>query len=403
MTALERFPGGDRRTEIRYGPTENYSTMGRYEDAAAHLARVPEETASRTLAFEARLRLSEVLLTMGRAESALEVAVDLEGRTIDRGELDRVELQKGLALEALGEHERAINTYEEIAASHERSEGASKAYYRIGVVRRDALGDLDGAVEAFRASRDAFARGETAELATQAADDIVRLREYRRIIDDYEQMVEERAAADEAPGDGDASAAEGAVSGERDTIGAVADTGAAIPDTTAAVADTGAAAPDTTGAVADTGAAAPDTTIAVPDTTAAVADTARTAPAAPPETERRRASAAGDTTALTPEEEAARARFLLAELQLFRFDDAARALEVYREVLELHPETEYAPRAALAVGWVLERELQDLEAARAAYRRVIDSYPGTERAEAAALALERLESTPGAAASGGGR
>ncbi|MBD3368499.1 MAG: tetratricopeptide repeat protein [Candidatus Eisenbacteria bacterium] len=369
LEALDRFPDSDRRAQTLFPAAENYAEMGRFEQAADLYVRVPEETSSRTLAFEARLRLSEVLLSLDRAGDALDVALDLEGRTVDRTELDRVELQSGLALEALGDYEEAIETYEEIAASHARSEGASKAYYRIGVVKRDALGDLDGAVEAFRSSSSAYGRGETAELASQAAEDILRLKEYRRIIEDYESRPEEeRAPASTAPPDTSSAAAD-----TLEIAPASDDTSSARPAQASVPDDEAAAAPDTSGA--NGGAAAADSI--------GRGSSAR---------ERDAAGARSDTTELSPEEEAARARFLLAELQLFRFDDPTRALELYREVLELHPDSAHAPRAALAVAWVLEKRLEDLEAASDAYERVIESYPGTDRAEAAEKALARLAS-----------
>jgi len=410
IAALERFPGSDQRARIRFRAAENFVAVGRYEDAAEHFARVPDETSSRTLAFEARLRLSEVLLEMGRAEAALDVAIDLAGRTTDRDELDRAELQRGLALEGLDRHADAIEMYEEIAASHARSEGASKAYYRIGVIKRDDLDDLDGAVDAFRSSREAFGRGETAELAERAADDIVRLKEYMRTIQDYERFLEESAAEGEAQPQtevGTREAASDSLPGvdvapddaaDPDVKGTAARLpGAASPGDTAGGGEPGdvAGAPgDVAGALGDATGAPGDTMRgsrfngALPGTTGG--DDAAATTVVDTTSLNELATARADSAAPSPAEEAARARFLLAELHLFRFEDSARALELYREVLDIHPDTEYAPRAALAVAWILETEMGDPDAARSAYQNVLDTYPGTDRAEAAAEGLKRL-------------
>jgi len=396
MAALERFPGSDQRARIRFRAAENFVAVGRYEDAAEHFARVPDETSSRTLAFEARLRLSEVLLEMGRAEAALDVAIDLAGRTTDRDELDRAELQRGLALEGLDRHADAIEMYEEIAASHARSEGASKAYYRIGVIKRDDLDDLDGAVDAFRSAREAFGRGETAELAERAAEDIVRLKEYVRTIQDYERFLEKSAAEGEPQSQAEVGTREAAP----DSLPGVdvAPDDAADPDVTDTAARLpGAASPGDTasGSEPDDVPGAPgDTTRgslfsgALPGMTGG--DNATATTVVDTTSLNGLATARADSAAPSPGEEAARARFLLAELHLFRFEDSARALELYREVLDIHPDTEYAPRAALAVAWILETEMGDPDAARSAYQNVLDTYPGTDRAEAAAEGLKRL-------------
>jgi outer membrane protein assembly factor BamD (BamD/ComL family) len=133
-----------------------------------------------------------------------------------------------------------------------------------------------------------------------------------------------------------------------------------------------------TGAV-EPGAVAVDTTGIAPVVVAV--DTTGIAPAA----------VAVDTTGVEePEDEVAVARFRAAELYLFRFDDAERARAYYASVIEHYPESSLAPKAALAIAWILETRWNDLEAAGAAYESILVDYPDSDFAAAAAEGLERL-------------
>ncbi|MCD4690937.1 tetratricopeptide repeat protein [bacterium] len=117
-SALERFSESELRAEVRFLAAENFIATGRLEDAAHHFAAVGEERGARQLAYEARIRLAEVYLDIGELSGALDVLKDLEHRTTDRDDLDRVLLLRGRTQTAMGELNEAISTYEGIAASH---------------------------------------------------------------------------------------------------------------------------------------------------------------------------------------------------------------------------------------------------------------------------------------------
>lgn len=78
------------------------------------------------------------------------------------------------------------------------------------------------------------------------------------------------------------------------------------------------------------------------------------------------------------EEKKAEAGLLLAELTLFRMKKVDEALEAYRAVERDYPRASLAPKAAYAVAWIQEHELDDSLAAASSYRHVFDAYPDTE-------------------------
>ncbi len=380
-SALERFPDSDLRAEIRFLAAENFVEMGRLEEAAHHLAAVGDERGARVLAFEARIRLAEVYLDIGRLEDALEVLGDVERRTTDRDDLDRVLLLHGRTQETMGDLKDAVSTYEGVAASHERSKAAAEALYRVGLIRRDGFGTFEEAVESFREAKDEAPRSDVSRDAGDAIRDIEELQESLAIIESWLAGPAETPAAS-------------------DTLAGAADTlHAALPDTMAASAvdqsmfvttlDDSLLAPADTllAALTDTMAAGADdqsqfvamlgdslhagTPIVLPDSLAVVQ----------PDT---RASAEPDTVVIP---DAARAMFRAGEIYLFKMENAERAVEYYEMVVEHFGETPIGPKAALAAAWARAEMLDQPMRSAEAYRSILEMYPDTDFARAAERAL----------------
>jgi len=416
-SALERFPNSDLRAEIRFLAAENFVKMGRLEEAAHHLAAVGEERGARRLAFEGRIRLAEVYLDIGRLGDALEVLTDVERRTTDRDDLDRVLLLRGRTQQMMGDLEDAVSTYEGIAASHERSKAAAEALYRVGLILRDGFGTFEEAVEAFREAKDEAPRTEVSREAADAIRDIEELQESLAII---ESWLAGPAAVDTLAAAGDTTGAAGdTLSAVADTLGAAADTLGAAADTTGAVADTldaarggsqfapadtlSAAQTDTlaSGAIdqsqfvtmlADAPVTAADSLSASVDTLLALSDSLAVAP---PDTF---VSTEPDTVAIPDE---ARAMFRAGEIYLFKMDNAETAVEYYEMVVEHFGETPLGPKAALAVAWARGEMLDQPMLSAEAYRSVLEMYPDTDYArEAERVLAEVTGASPGEAAGG---
>ena len=383
--ALERFPRSDRRAEIRFLSAENYEETGDLDAAARQYALVPNERGVGKLAFEARMRLAEVNLKRGRLEGALEVLGDTERRTDDRDELDRVLLLKGSVLEATGAVDDAIATYEGISASHKKSEASAEAHYRTGLLHRDRDELLEDAIASFRKAKDEAPRSDVAKRATEAVSDIDKLTGFLATIE----------RGDEGSKEGRVEEGAERATDQGDTVEQIAAPAGAIDDTTLHVTllpplepgtdeahapGSPSSAIDTTGVEltpggADTGAVHP--AVVVADSTGIALP----------------AIAADSADAEEPEDEVAVARFRVAELYLFRFDDPERAQVYYASVIEHHPESSLAPKAALALAWILESRLDDSAAARAAYESILADYPDSDFASAAAEGLGRLGET----------
>jgi len=88
----------------------------------------------------------------------------------------------------------------------------------------------------------------------------------------------------------------------------------------------------------------------------------------------------------SPEAQALRL-FSTAELQMFQFKNPEKALVHYQELLDKYPESEYAPRAAYAVGYIYAAVRGDTTSARVALAVLQDRYPDTQQAAYAYLLL----------------
>jgi TolA-binding protein len=361
LAALERFPGSDRRAEMRILAAENYRDAGLLDAAAHQYEETSREDARPELAFDARAELADVRLKLGDGPGALAGLEELERRTASRDDLDRVLLLKGQAYELLGDIGAAVSTYESVTASNERSDASALALYRIGLIRRDREEDVEAALEAFTKARDESPRGEGSKLGAQALTDLTKLKQY---VETIARATGGPEAAPPAPAQDDTVAGTGAPPGARSDPDAHVSwiDPTALPDSTAAPYE----------ATLSDSAAAP--IVAAPSDSFELAS----------------APAPSDTAAGVPDEDVASARFLLAELYLFSMDKPEKALELYRDVLTYHASSPLAPKAGLAVAWILERRLGDAAGAAQAYTDVLTRHPDTDYAHSAQDALVRL-------------
>jgi TolA-binding protein len=94
------------------------------------------------------------------------------------------------------------------------------------------------------------------------------------------------------------------------------------------------------------------------------------------------------------EEEKAFTQFSLAEVQLLQFNEFDQALTQYKEILEKFPESEIAPKAAYAIGYIYSTMIEDSVKAKEAYQYVLDRYPDTQQADFAHRILFGTEKPP---------
>lgn len=88
------------------------------------------------------------------------------------------------------------------------------------------------------------------------------------------------------------------------------------------------------------------------------------------------AAAADDS----PEAQALRT-FSMAELQFFQFENTDKAVASYQKILDDFPESELAPKAAYALGYIYATVLDDSTKARQMLRLLVERYPDSQQAK----------------------
>lgn len=98
------------------------------------------------------------------------------------------------------------------------------------------------------------------------------------------------------------------------------------------------------------------------------------------------------TSLSSPEsEEAAKTRFLLAEFYLTQMNKPESALAEYRSLVESAPNSEYAPKALLAMAWICHNNLDDSLGCKEACSQILEKFPNSDYA---ALAKKFLHIQP---------
>jgi tetratricopeptide (TPR) repeat protein len=83
--------------------------------------------------------------------------------------------------------------------------------------------------------------------------------------------------------------------------------------------------------------------------------------------------------------------FASAEKKLFDSSEIQYAMSDYQRIVDDYPETEYAPKAMYALGWINERMVGDVEGALEIYQGIINQYPNSEYTEALTKKLDTYE------------
>ncbi|MFQ5639452.1 MAG: tetratricopeptide repeat protein [bacterium] len=83
--------------------------------------------------------------------------------------------------------------------------------------------------------------------------------------------------------------------------------------------------------------------------------------------------------------------YKIAENSLFNKRDIEEALRNFRKISRTYPETNYAPKALFAIGWIQERLVFNNAKAVEIYREILEKYPKSEFAQTVKMKLSALE------------
>ncbi len=86
-----------------------------------------------------------------------------------------------------------------------------------------------------------------------------------------------------------------------------------------------------------------------------------------------------------------------AEKNLFYTRNTTKAIEEFQRVYEYFPNSEYAPKALFALGWIYEKFNSENDKAVAVYQEIIQKYPNSEYSKTVKIKLNEVEKAAKAA------
>ncbi len=132
----------------------------RYVEAAEELKRALKYDLTPSMRFQTRLLYGQSLRESGDPEGALEIYNSLLKDKRYFQEHGKVRVQKGLALNDIGQREEGFDEWQKTILDHQRSDEAAQAYYEMGMVHLGTLGERPEAKEMFDKSRTEKARSK---------------------------------------------------------------------------------------------------------------------------------------------------------------------------------------------------------------------------------------------------
>lgn len=161
---------------------------GQYGEAVTSFRKAIKYSPDENLEFDAQLSLCRALKLAGNFNNSRSVCSDLLENTIYQNNRGYVKLEmadctyreglalydklKGADLEYLGKIEQALDEYKEIALEYKRTEVSAIAYYRMAKIYEEDFGDFAKARDNYTKVRGEYPKSEFVEESTARAKDI---------------------------------------------------------------------------------------------------------------------------------------------------------------------------------------------------------------------------------------
>ncbi len=347
---------GEIRAEAQYRIGECWWEMRSYKEAMKAFQRVKGIGADRELSFQAEFQVGACYQELGQPKEALKVfqALSLERRYYHH--LPQVQLEVAKCELKLGHTKEAIKEYESVSQEFPQTEESAQALYSLGVIYQDELKDFQKAKEFFEESSQASAQSEVAKKAKEKSAHIVKLEEYKSKLsgEEAEKSVKTLFLLAEMYllelNDPDS-----ALSAYRSVI-------EHFPETSYA--------PRSAYAISWIWDQVKRDSLQAEKAYERILNDYPQTPYA---------QKAREWLMLPPAEEKdpAKELFLMGE-NSFLQGEGDSALTYYQRVVDEYPQSQFAPKAMYAMGWIYENREDSLKLAKETYQNLIEEYPHSD-------------------------
>ncbi|RKX19008.1 MAG: hypothetical protein DRP26_04190 [Candidatus Zixiibacteriota bacterium] len=146
---LKSYPKSDSAALVQYCIGASYDSLGEYNMALMAYKNVTRYKPSHDLYFIARYAAGSAAFEADSVEMGLVIFRDLakQERYFEQSSMIKLKIAEGLDLS--GKYEEAINEYLRVIEQFPKTMESAEAYYRLGLIYRDDLYDLEKAKECF--------------------------------------------------------------------------------------------------------------------------------------------------------------------------------------------------------------------------------------------------------------
>lgn len=170
---------GEIKAEAQYRIGECWWEREDYREALDAFKKVKKMDPDKELCFQAEFKAGECYLELNQLQEALKLFEGLSRQGRYYHHLPQVKLKLAECKLELGQTEEAIKEYKSVSEQFSKTEESAQALYDLGVIYEDELKDLKKAKEFFEESSGESPKSEVAKKAQERSANIVKLEEYK--------------------------------------------------------------------------------------------------------------------------------------------------------------------------------------------------------------------------------
>lgn len=402
---LKDYPKSDSAALAQYCIGASYDSLGEYNMALKAYNNVAKYKPSHELYFIAHYAAGSAAFEADSVEMGMVIFKDLakQERYFQQSSMIRLKIAEGLNLS--DKNEEAVGEYLKVIEQFPKTMESAEAYYRLGLIYRDDLYDLEKAKEYFNNVAQEKRDSPFRNLAIAHSAQISKLEMYKIKLGQIPGTKPETAdsAIADSPGETDSlTVPDTSAQQPLDSIPSpdtlliegvpVESIFSNLPESLVAGGLT--LPPDSLAGIIestpDSSSQASIDTAAISDSLLSVTDSLFEGDTVSAEELIGDTSAQNVTADTSSLDEDIEIMFLLAELYYQDLNRPDSALNEYLLLAETYPESPYAPKALLASAHICEQRKDTLKA-RKLYKRIVNLYPSTPEAKYVADKYDDLE------------
>ncbi len=176
---LDKYAGEESAAQVQYKIAQTYDSLERYEESKDAYMKVQNFSPDDSLYFQAFFNAGDSYYALGMIDSGYTIFENLATNERYYSHAGQIRLKLAEAQAIKGDLESAIEEYEKITKEFEKTDAAAHAYFNMGEIYLQEFDNLESARAMYDSAKVAFRRSEIYETAVERSADIARLSQFR--------------------------------------------------------------------------------------------------------------------------------------------------------------------------------------------------------------------------------